>query len=871
MKVRNNNRSIIRTLAKADYAHNKFRNWLMIGAVATTVLVLFCIFSFMKGRIDAEYLMEVRHNGSTNTAILNRPTTRQKKEIDHLPYIEKTGKINSFAVAKTEGVDRFAGVGADEAVFTDLFLPAYSDVHGKYPKSSDELMLSVRGLEELGIKEPKVGMKIPVEIHVDAGKTKHETFILSGYYTDYVHPIEGPPIGFFAESYLYQWGLSLNQATNLLIQQKNWYTGTEVEKWLYRDIKTMDELQRFESENSVNYNVIMRTIGGYDIALISMGILLLCVFLLNYNIMNISINRQVRYYGLLKTIGATNRQIRKTIYQQFAKVSVLGLVLGSGLSLVIVLGIVPRLLENFYLNNYGLSSQMMRFEPLLLVVSLVIALLISFISILFPAYKAGKITPMESLAYSGLKVSQKNNRRKSQKKNRKKQQSPQLFRMAWRNMWRTRRSTILSLTSIFLGLAIALGSIVVVTALDYTNNFKSFADFTLTSTYHPDGLETTYDETYLSVTLEEADYLTSLEGIEKAEVVYGGYIKIDYEETVWQPYLRDSAERFNLGEEDTKIEMQELKRDPYTTLLIADNSYLDQLEKHVQDNQLPLDVQGLRVGTSVVSTEGMGFSEKLLKKTYSEIGQTIHLTAVQTNSQPVTKQFGGYFDSTVEGSPHLYYPFKIGPELIMNESSFLELGLSKRPLEISLYVEEEKEPVIKQKLKKLIAKKTADLPPSEQEFKLPHLNINSERLAEAQDEIKTMKIAMYSISFLLVSLGLVNYINTTISGLLSRRSEFAVMESIGMTRKQLRKLLILEGLFYSGVSSLLLATIGSTGLVLLFKLVKSRLGYAQFFFPYLPMLVIICSLFLICTSIPLFIYRRITHQSVIERLRETME
>ena len=56
MTIRNNNSGMIKRLAQAEYRSNKSRNRLMMLAVAMTVIVIFCIFTVMKGRIDAEYL-----------------------------------------------------------------------------------------------------------------------------------------------------------------------------------------------------------------------------------------------------------------------------------------------------------------------------------------------------------------------------------------------------------------------------------------------------------------------------------------------------------------------------------------------------------------------------------------------------------------------------------------------------------------------------------------------------------------------------------------------------------------------------------------------------------------------------------------------
>ena len=298
MTIRNNNSGMIKRLAQAEYRSNKSRNRLMMLAVAMTVIVIFCIFTVMKGRIDAEYLMEVREEGSASNTSLENPTQAQIEQIKNLPYVKNVGLINSFASAGVDGKKQFVCTVADESAYEDMYVPAFSDIEGSYPEKENELMLSIRGLQEIGITEPALGMEISIGIVLDSDDIRYKTFILSGYYTDYVHPVISPPIGFFSESYLDELGFSMDKPTRLLIQQKDYLTGETVEQRLYKDVETKDDVQRFESEDSVNYNVIVRTIGGYDIA--GMGILLIfvCVFFLNYNVMNISVNRDMQYYGM---------------------------------------------------------------------------------------------------------------------------------------------------------------------------------------------------------------------------------------------------------------------------------------------------------------------------------------------------------------------------------------------------------------------------------------------------------------------------------------------------------------------------------------------------------------------------------------------
>lgn len=860
MELRNNNREIIYTIAQAGYKKNKSRNRLMIGAAALTVIIIFSVFSIMKGRIDAEYLSEVRHMGHTASTFLEDPTTAQIEEIKSLYYIKDVGAINQFAVGNADGRSIFICVTAEDYAFENIFLPAYTDVYGHYPEKDNEIMLPIRALEEMLIQNPELGMELTFEIYIDRGKSETKTFILSGYYTEYVHPIEGAPIGFFTEGYLNHLGYDMEHPTALFIRQNNLFAGEKVEEMLYRDIETKNDVQRFNSENSANYNVIRATVGGYDVALLCIMLIVVCVFLLNYNVMNLSLNRDVRHYGLLKTLGATNRQIRRTIYWQMLKICTFGIIIGAIVSIGVVLFLLPALLSNYYINNFGVSSKMMTFSPVLMLIAVMLALLISFVSILGPARKAGKIAPVESMKYVG-------NQKGSQKQFYKGKKGTDLAHMAWRNICRNRRSTVITILSLFLGLSAALSSLVIVTGLDYTNNFELFPDFELEAHYNPQWADN-YDKTFYSVTSEDLDYMSSLDGVEQMDVIYVDYILLNPDEKVWEPFLKGNYLMESQQEKfDEKEYVKTVKENFYSTIIVADEAFLNELEQYVIQNEIPIDIEGLKAGTSVICTSGQWFSKKILDSSQSVIGESFEIKT--SDGEHISNmEFGGYIDVSKEGCPSKHTGIMLnGPDLMISEKAFEQMGLSKRAAATDLHVDDQKEPMIKKKLNMMMEKKRAECPPSEQDMKMPYLGINSEHLAEALDEINTMQTVMYTVSILLILLGLFNYFNATASSLLSRRNEIAVMESIGITRKQLRKMLVTEGIFFSTIVSGLIGSAGSGILILLFQVLKSRLGYAKFYFPYVGMGVVIVMLFIICIMIPLVLYRQIANESVIERLR----
>lgn len=912
MTIRNNNSGMIKRLAQAEYRSNKSRNRLMMLAVAMTVIVIFCIFTVMKGRIDAEYLMEVREEGSASNTSLENPTQAQIEQIKNLPYVKNVGLINSFASAGVDGKKQFVCTVADESAYEDMYVPAFSDIEGSYPEKENELMLSIRGLQEIGITEPALGMEISIGIVLDSDDIRYKTFILSGYYTDYVHPVISPPIGFFSESYLNELGFSMEKPTRLLIQQKDYLTGETVERRLYKDVETRDDVQRFESEDSVNYNVIVRTIGGYDIA--GMGILLIfvCVFFLNYNVMNISVNRDMQYYGMLKTLGMTNRQIRAILYRQIMKIALLGCIIGSLISSFIVVILLPRILSHYYLNNYGLSSDMMKFHGSLLVFSIFCAILTALVSVLIPAVRAGRIAPVESVKYIGktgntrkfakcrkqgkeiqedvqlqqkMCVSQIENINQSvqlqqdadtshhvhAKQGRyKRHRKNSMAHMAWRNTLRNRHSLFLSILSLFIGLTAALSSVLVTRGLDYTNNFKLFPDFTLISVNNP--MTEDYDDSYQAVTQKEIDYFSSIDGVKDVQTQYVNYLYLSADEPLWEPYLNGYENGYTMGGEKYRQEMMEnVKNNFWAIVFLADQDFISELEDYVAQNDINLDMDSFLKGEAAICVDKDMYSQKLSQQSDEFIGDSFTIADTRKNFLGQMK-FAGNLDVTTKTSPelkriiHLY-----GPDIIMTEEAFERLGITRIPMNVDVYVTADREPQIKRSFNQYMEKKRQQIPPSEQDEKLPFLNINSDNLAAAKDEIKTMQTAMYAVSILLILLGIFNYLNTVVVGLWARRREIAMMEAIGITRRQLRQMLVWEGLYYSLIITALLTTAGSAALYGVYKIVHSRLGYARFYFPYIPLAGIILVMILVCVGVPLFIYRKIASESVIERLRRSRE
>ena len=117
--------------------------------------------------------------------------------------------------------------------------------------------------------------------------------------------------------------------------------------------------------------------------------------------------------------------------------------------------------------------------------------------------------------------------------------------------------------------------------------------------------------------------------------------------------------------------------------------------------------------------------------------------------------------------------------------------------------------------------------------------------------------------------GILNFFNAILTGILSRKREFAMLQAVGMTGKQLKKMLMLEGVFYA-VATLLISLV----LILALEpLIGGMLEGMFWFFEYrfsAAALWVTAPVFLALGALlPLAVYQSIAKLTIVERLRET--
>lgn len=885
--IPNNNQEAVKILARACRRFGKGKNRILAGASALGIVVLCTVFSIAFGKIEADYLQSARGYGTAAASYLERGTMEQYHAIQKLDYVESVGRQVEAGIL-CQGEEGISGLDVVDAVaWEKMQVPAYTHIHGRYPQKEGELMLSARALEALHIPEPEEGMKLDLSVRLKTGYEEEAEFTLCGWFTEYVNPAVTLPAGYTSEAQARQWGMSLEEPDRLMICQKNTIDQYDIEDRLYEDIPVRDRTQRFLGGNRYLYTAVNEFAGGYGMAAFCAALVLIGVFFLIYNIFGISMQKEIRQIGLLDTLGATRRQIRGIYLRQTAFTICQGAVIGTVGAAAVILLLVPRILGNLYLYNFGKSADLLVFRPELFAASAAFTGTVVFGAAACTIYRAARMTPLDALHYMGEPEGKKAGKRNGGAWRRKNfmRQNPVLY-MAWQNLFRYKKRCFLTIVSLFLGVVTALGAVVLTKGTDHMHSIEKAPDFRVEGnklnqisgemTAQSDleeGLPlTTSHDGFSPITDETKGRLLSIPGVQRENtvVVRGAYLYVDIGAESMQPL----EEALNGG----KTEGTDLDEDGWPAswgearIQIVEEDYIRELEEYVEKNQLQADLESLRDGTGVVCLQDHLFSPALNEEAGEKAGLPVTFWRLPTkeertasweqmdregferwrqeNCRITEMKLSGYLDARGKGFPALRREMTgYCRYFLISEEGFQKLGTKEKTFGMELNVDRKQEPAAKAAIQKLLQEE------NRRDVCLGlRVNCKSDDLVDAQGYIRTNRIILGALSLVLILMGLVNYLNVIATGILSRQRELAVMECAGMTGKQIRGMLAAEGGMYCVIIGALVLTAGSGILWLIRVYMDQRIAYFQFTYPGMEAGWILAVLFAACVGVPLVMY-----------------
>lgn len=279
---------------------------------------------------------------------------------------------------------------------------------------------------------------------------------------------------------------------------------------------------------SVNPDLLDGNINFQTIAvciILGLGIVL-CGYLLIYNVFYISVSNDVQFYGQLRTIGTTSRQIGKIISRQAMKIACFGIIAGLLGSFALSIFFIPFALRTLTEANTGIIVAQ---RPAIYIGAALFSLITVLLSIRKPIKIAKRISSITVLYYQNETTEIKSNL---------KSKHFSASGMAWRNIQRTKKKSVLAILSIFLGITACLVVTLLIQSMS-TDNFINSAmehDIELTNQTlvlgYRGGQEQLFDENFITE-------LYSIAGIGDISLQREQTIIPEYSEDMFYPYILD--------------------------------------------------------------------------------------------------------------------------------------------------------------------------------------------------------------------------------------------------------------------------------------------------------------------------------------------
>ena len=513
--IPNQNQQVLGMLAREFGKWNRGRNRILMSAVTLCIVTLTMVFGIASGKTKAEYIKAVRAEGTTASVRIEHADNGIYQKIEDLSYVKESGRSISVGEATVSEKHVCNLEVLDTSAWNKMVSPAYTEIHGHYPEKKQELMLSAKSLQQLGIETPKQGMKLSLTVQIGLFQTAQETFLLSGWYMDYTD--SQASVGYVSEEKGKEWGYDLQETSDILLAQTDGMEWQKTEERLYRDLGSKE--LKITADNTFAYEAINRLTGGYELAACGALVILFGMFLLIYNVMKISMNRDIQQMGLLYTIGTTKRQIKRIYFRQILTVLLPGVLLGSLFSGMILHLLIPEILGSRYLNGYGGSREFQVFSPAILLAAVGFAMILTLGTAWLVIRHVVSTSCVESsTAIYGIRQPSK---RKVNLKKRTK--TGEIGYMAWQNVRRYKGRFLLTVISLFLGVEMLLASVVITEGGDYTHVIEKRPDFLIAGMFSDWGMEQGYGKEYQS---RDAGYDPMETEGDNFELLYGN----EYEE-----------------------------------------------------------------------------------------------------------------------------------------------------------------------------------------------------------------------------------------------------------------------------------------------------------------------------------------------------
>lgn len=848
--------NILTRLSIRNFKLNKKRTISTIIGIILSVALICAVAGMGKSFQETLVQNSINKSGYWHAKIDNVPEN-EIKSIKNNRDIKSTIEVKVCGYARLENSEneykpylRLFSMGENE--FENLH---FRIIEGRFPQNSNEVIIS-KAIATNGNVKYNIGdiidisvgeRKITDEDEQEKNIYKLEKIVNSQEYKlKVVGVIERPDTTFekYSEPGYTIISTGIEQGnTNIYISLKNPRNYEEALTKLFnvKDYKEVllkgdnikfdytlnNELLRWEAFEFSNSTIDML----YAVITVVIIIIIITSVFCIRNSFAIATTEKIKMYSMLASVGATKKQIRKNVINEGLLLGIIGIPLGivSGFFAVFVLiKIVNSILGEYLLAN--IDGIVFKVSILPIILSVILGILTIYLSALSSARKASKVSPIEGLRSSN-----------SIKLNSKKLKVPNIIskifktggELAYKNLKRSKkkyRTTVVS---------IAVSIFIFITMNAFITNM-----FDLTGDYYTD-YNYNMELNLGTVTAEEIKQIVTQDNIERYTILYNqsdGVLKI-------KDLSKINKKEGNLIEEvyyDEETGKTTKTGEVYLGLIIMGLGQKDfeNYAKKIGAKYDEVKDKGILCDEiSYVEDEKSMISRRY---TYNK-GDIIKGTVEDSEQkeQDVEIKVGTISNTKPDGIEKSNYT---GGYLIVNIDEYKDLNF--KPYIIT--IQSNNADQLEKDIEKL-------------NLKLNIYNIEASA-KEERGMILVVKIFLYGFITVITLIGVTNIFNTITSNMELRQKEFAMLKSIGMTKKEFNRMINLETIFY-GTKSWIYGTIaGLLGTILMYKAFSIKIEKGI----YIPINAIIMSaifVFIFVFIIMKYSINKINKQNTIETIR----
>jgi putative ABC transport system permease protein len=811
--------STLTNIAINNNRRNKTRSILIIISVFLTTLLLTVILTWGYGIVKSNRVNAVNLYGSYY-GVFRGLSYEQTEDMRLRNEFAEIGLMSYAGVI--ENKDKLSLFFADETARNLTNMDRQLE-EGTYPLQETDITAKPEFFRKLGITEPRVGEVIQVSFRPDLNsKYEKKNFRISGLMKESNTDINNSTMTAFISQVFFEAAISKSNR-----QFHAYFALNKSMKLNYDTAKA--KIEELGAEYGLKEEYIMPNV-YFLIAALDPGtetiwgvtflgfIVILFSIVVIYNIYQVGLVQKLQEYGKLKALGATKKQLKEIVIREGMLLGAIGVPLGLGFGYFVSVIFFDLLMKqgNAVRGDVEMTKVSIFSLPLLLLVA-ILALTTVWLALRKPIRTVSVLSPIEAIVYQESKGKDKGLR--------KGRSSIHLIGITLAGLKGSLKNNISTICTmglscvLFVGIAGLAGNI-----NDEYNARKEveYGRFYLSLDYSLN--DKAYPENNLDRILKNNPLNSEL--IERIKAIPG------VTEVKVRKLLAVHKEKGN-SEEESLADVMVLNKEDFTRFSKYSTTTGDfNYDKASSENLIYygwanfMEDYGYYVGQDISMEIAAGSSGE-------KIGRHIfHLAGSFSN-----------MDTDWVITEDTYEKLKVSGET----NGYLWIDCDKKA-----------EGNVKEELEKLLE------------------NTDKITLTSYAKELKASQIATEMIKFMAYTflgvmglIGFLNMANTIITRIITRRQELGILQAVGMTNRQLNKMLQMEGLLFTAGTVFIALAVGTPAGYLLFRYGKenSWFGLYEYHFPVMEMGLMVAAIAVLQITLSYLLSRNLKKASLVERIR----